>query len=244
MHKKIFLPFLVTPLCFMCAFSSGVAAANDQIRFSPVEHASFVIEAAGITIFVDPVGALERYKAFAAPDIILITDIHSDHLDAAVVGSLRKETTTIIGPQAVIAELGYGEAIAEGQIKTAGAISVEAVPAYNLTKERLQFHQRGRGIGYVLTITGKRIYISGDTEDIPEMRNLKNIDYAFVCMNLPYTMTVEQAADAVAAFSPAVVFPYHFRGRGGVSDVERFKKLAEEKSPGIEVRIMPWYPSR
>jgi L-ascorbate metabolism protein UlaG (beta-lactamase superfamily) len=108
---------------------------------------------------------------------------------------------------------------------------------YNLTAERLKFHTKGRGNGYVVTLGGKRIYLSGDTEDIPEMLALKNIDVAFVCMNLPYTMTVEQAARAVRAFRPRVVYPYHYRG----SDLNKFKELVGTDA-GVEVRLREWYP--
>ena len=111
---------------------------------------------------------------------------------------------------------------------------------YNTTPDRLQYHEKGRGNGYVVTLDDKRIYISGDTEDIPEMRKLKNIDYAFVCMNLPYTMTVEQAASAVSEFKPKVVFPYHYRGKEGMSDIEKFKKMVSADSD-IEVRFLDWY---
>ena len=107
----------------------------------------------------------------------------------------------------------------------------------NLTADRLKYHNKGRGNGYVVTLGGKRVYISGDTEDIPEMRALKNIDVAFVCMNLPYTMEVENAASAVQAFKPKIVYPYHYRG----SDVQKFKELAGQ-TPGIDVRLRKWYP--
>jgi L-ascorbate metabolism protein UlaG (beta-lactamase superfamily) len=114
--------------------------------------------------------------------------------------------------------------------------SLEAIPAYNLTAERLKFHAKGRGNGYVLTLGGKRVYISGDSEDTPEMRSLKDIDVAFLCMNLPYTMSVVQAAGAIQAFRPRVVYPYHYRG----TDLDRLKQLlANEKD--IEVRLRDWY---
>ena len=115
-------------------------------------------------------------------------------------------------------------------------ISIHATPAYNTTPERLKYHPKGVGNGYVLTVGGKRIYISGDTEDIPEMRSLKNIDVAFVCFNLPYTMTEEQAASAVRAFAPKIVYPYHYRG----SDLAKFKRLVGQDE-GIEVRMGDWY---
>lgn len=103
-------------------------------------------------------------------------------------------------------------------------------------------HPKGRGNGYVLNMGGQRLYISGDTEDIPEMRALQNIDVAFVCMNMPYTMTVEQAADAVLAFKPKVVYPFHYRGQGGLSDVDHFKELVNKGNEGIDVRLRNWYP--
>ena len=127
--------------------------------------------------------------------------------------------------------------MANGQTGELLGVKIEAIPMYNLTAERLKFHNKGRGNGYVVTLGGKRIYLSGDTEDIPEMRALKNIDVAFVCMNLPYTMTVEQAARAVRAFKPRIVYPYHYRG----SDINKFKTLVGT-DVGVEVRLREWYP--
>jgi L-ascorbate metabolism protein UlaG (beta-lactamase superfamily) len=120
-------------------------------------------------------------------------------------------------------------------------LNIEAIPMYNLREEASQYHPKGRGNGYVITLGTERIYISGDTEDIPEMRNLKNIDIAFVCMNLPYTMTVERAADAVLDFKPKTVFPYHYRGTDGLSDVSLFKTLVNSKNKDIEVVQLDWY---
>lgn len=228
----------------LMAILSGPGSAqeksSDEPVFTPIQHATFVIRFAGQTVFVDPVGEAESFTPFGAPDIILITDIHGDHLAPDIVKALAKEKTTVIGPPAVIDKLEIGTPLKNGETMTVGKTKIEAIPMYNLTKERLKFHEKGRGNGYVLTMGGKRIYISGDTEDIPEMRALKGIDYAFVCMNLPYTMTVEQAADAVLAFKPKVVFPYHYRGQDGFSDVEKFKKLVG-KNASIEVRLLKWY---
>jgi L-ascorbate metabolism protein UlaG (beta-lactamase superfamily) len=126
--------------------------------------------------------------------------------------------------------------LTNGQTAPLLGVQIEAVAAYNLTADRAKFHAKGRGNGYVLTLGDKRVYLSGDTEDIPEMRALKNIEVAFLCMNLPYTMTVEQAASAVRAFRPKIVYPYHCRG----SDLGQFKKLVGEDS-GVEVRIRDWY---
>ena len=112
---------------------------------------------------------------------------------------------------------------------------------YNLREEALKFHPKGRGNGYVLNMAGERVYISGDTEDIPEMRSLKDIDKAFVCMNLPYTMTVQSAADAVLEFKPETVYPYHYRGSDSISDVNLFKKIVNEGNDSIEVLLLEWY---
>ena len=130
-----------------------------------------------------------------------------------------------------------------GDTKERFGITIEAVPMYNLREEAKKFHQKGRGNGYVLNMGGQRIYISGDTEDIPEMRALTNIDKALVCMNLPYTMTVESAADAVLAFKPKQVYPYHYRGRPEVSNVAKFKRLVNSGNPNIEVVQLDWYPN-
>jgi len=116
------------------------------------------------------------------------------------------------------------------------------IPMYNLRQEALRFHKKGRGNGYVLNLGEQRIYFSGDTEDIPEMRALKNIDKAFLCMNLPYTMTVDKAAEAVLDFIPKQVYPYHYRGNPNVSDVRRFAKLVGNGNPEIEVIQLDWYP--
>jgi L-ascorbate metabolism protein UlaG (beta-lactamase superfamily) len=215
--------------------------SEDDIRFIPISHATFVIQSGDITIYVDPVGEVSSYKPFPVPDMILITDIHGDHLNSNVVNALRQQKTVVVGPEAVIKKLQAGEILKNGEEKKFGDILVEAIPMYNLTEGRIKYHEKGRGNGYVITVPKKRIYISGDTEDIPEMRQLKDIDYAIVCMNLPYTMTVEQAASAVLEFKPKVVIPYHYRGTGGFSDVDKFKELVS-KNKNIEVRLLDWYP--
>jgi len=237
-YIKVLLLMLITSILFTGAVTQD--KAEDKITFTSIKHATFVIQTPKIAIFVDPVGDIKAFNKFPQPDIILITDIHGDHLDSEVVNSMKQEKTIIIGPQAVVNKLKYGEILKNGENKTFSIINVEAVPMYNLTKERLKFHEKGRGNGYVVTVNKKRIYVSGDTEDIKEMRSLKNIDYAFVCMNLPYTMTVEQAASAVLEFKPKVVFPYHYRGTSGFSDVEKFKDLVS-KSKKIKVKLLDWY---
>ncbi len=223
---------------------SGIFAqekSKNDINFSPVKHATFVIQTSSTTIYVDPVGDTTAFQRFSKPDIILITDIHGDHLNAEVVKSLKRDESIIIGPKAVIDRLKYGVALNNGETKAYDHVKIEAIPMYNLTEGRLKYHEKGRGNGYVITLNDKRIYVSGDTEDIKEMRSLKDIDYAFVCMNLPYTMTVDRAASAVLEMKPKVVFPYHYRGTGGFSDVDKFKQMVG-KNKKIEVRLLDWYP--
>src|SRR2546426_985997 len=205
--------------------------AGDLI-IHPVEHATFLMSWAGKTIYVDPVGGKKPFDQLDRADLVLITDIHGDHLNPETVGLITTEKSAIVAPKAVADKLPKVKSqitvMANGDKKEISGIQIEAIPMYNLTPDRLKFHTKGRGNGYVLTIGGKRIYISGDTEDIPEMRQLKNIDVAFVCMNLPYTMEVEKAATAVQEFKPKIVYPYHYRG----SDLQKFKEMVG-KTPGI-----------
>ena len=217
-----------------------IATTDGDLIIHPINHATFVMAWKNKTIYVDPVGGGKRFDGLPKPDLVLVTDIHGDHLDAgtleAVVGGAK-----IVAPAAVAEKLPdklrkQTTVLANGETKSVADVNVEAVPMYNLTADRLKFHNKGRGNGYVVALGGKRVYISGDTEDIPEMRALKNIDVAFVCMNLPYTMTVEQAANAVREFKPKIVYPYHYRG----SDTEKFKQLVGNDS-GVEVRLRDWY---
>ena len=219
-----------------------VPTNKGDLVIHPIRHATFVMSWNGKIIYVDPVGGTEAFAKLPKPDVILITDIHGDHLNAETVQAVRSERTTIIAPAAVAERLppavrAKATVLANGRKTSVDGIDVEAIPMYNLTPERLRFHSKGRGNGYVLTLGGKRVYISGDTEDIPEMRQLKNIDVAFVCMNLPYTMTPQQAAAAVREFKPGICYPYHHRG----SDVEDFKRRVTQ-TKGIDVRLLNWYP--
>jgi L-ascorbate metabolism protein UlaG (beta-lactamase superfamily) len=213
------------------------AIADEVFTYSPVKHATFVLQSGSTTIYVDPVGETTAFSTFPPPDLILITHIHKDHLAPELVATLKQGKTKIIGSPAVIEQLGYGTAIRNGETTETLGLTIEAIAAYNTTAERLKFHPKGRDNGYVLSKAGVRLYISGDTEDIPEMRNLSDIDIAFVCMNLPYTMTVEQAASAVNAFKPGVVIPYHYRGKPDMSDVDAFERLVTAS----KVSKLKWY---
>lgn len=224
-------------------------ASETGFSINPVEHASMVLIWDETIIYVDPVGGQEMFSKHTEPSMILITDIHSDHLDIPTLAAIISEKPTIIAPQAVFEKLPEAlqnktEVMKNGAKTTNYEIEIEAIPMYNLRPEALKFHEKGRGNGYVLEKDGKRVYISGDTEDIPEMRNLKNIDIAFVCMNLPYTMTVEKAAEAVSDFQPNTVYPYHYRGTNGLSDVAKFKASVEAKNKNIMVKLLDWYPKK
>ncbi|RZS93893.1 MBL fold metallo-hydrolase [Aquimarina brevivitae] len=219
------------------------------VEVIPISHASAVIKSGNKAMFIDPTGGPTPYASYKTPDIVFITDIHGDHMNISTLDSLNLENSKLIVPQAVAEKLpaAYTDQIViinNGETKEIDGITVEAIPMYNLREEALKFHEKGRGNGYVLTIDGERIYFSGDTEDIAEMRNLKNIDRAYVCMNLPYTMTVDKAADAVLDFKPKQVYPYHYRGSGGLSDVSKFKEIVTNGNPDIEVVQLDWYPNR
>jgi L-ascorbate metabolism protein UlaG (beta-lactamase superfamily) len=207
------------------------------LQIQPIQHASLMIKAGGKVMYVDP--AQGKYEGLPQADYILITDIHGDHMSAAIVEKLKKAGTMILAPNAVAATIQGCTIISNGESKTVGDFKVDAIPMYNLAPAAngMVYHEKGRGNGYVVTYGGKRFYFSGDTEGIPEMKALKNIDVAFVCMNLPFTMTPAAAAEAVKAFHPAIVYPYHYRG-GGV-DPKDFEKGLQ--GTGIEVRLRNWY---
>ena len=223
--------------------------AKKELKINPIGHATMVLEWGGTVIYVDPVGGAERFAAFGEPDLILVTDIHGDHLNAETLAAVSTDKSKIIMPQACADKLpaefdAQIDVLHNGDTKERFGLEIEAIPMYNLREEALKFHTKYRGNGYVITMGDQRIYISGDTEDIPEMRQLQNIDKAFVCMNLPYTMTVESAASAVLEFKPKTVYPYHYRGTDGLSDVSKFKKIVSAANTKIDVRLLNWYPNR
>jgi L-ascorbate metabolism protein UlaG (beta-lactamase superfamily) len=224
-----------------------VTAAGDVI-IHPVNHASFVMSWNGKTIYNDPVGSSTLYASFPRADLILVSHSHSDHYSNTTLAAVLGAGGRIIAPQAVYTAMTSALRSATtimltGQPNPANntppqsviGLTVEALPAYN------SYHPLGTGNGYVLTIGGKRIYMSGDTGDIPEMRALTNIDIAFVCMNVPFTMTIAQAASVVRDFRPRVVFPYHYHNQDGTyADLASFKQMVGTDL-GIEVRLRAWY---
>jgi L-ascorbate metabolism protein UlaG (beta-lactamase superfamily) len=216
--------------------SDEIRTTAGVVKITPIQHASLMLEAGDQVVYIDP--AQGNYEGLPQADLILITDIHGDHMSPKTIEKIQKPKTTIFAPEAVSKTVTSATVIRNGETKQFGKWTVDAVPMYNLKRGPAAgklYHDKGRGNGYVLTYGGKRFYFSGDTEGVPEMKALKNIDAAFVCMNLPYTMPPEEAAEAVMAFHPKVVYPYHY----GKSDTGAFKKALE--GTGIEVRLLDWY---
>ena len=210
--------------------------SGKTVKIHALVHASMWIEAGDVQIFVDPVTKLgDRkidYASMPKADIILITHEHYDHLDKEAIRALTKDDTQLIMNSASVKEFGKGQSMANGDKRQLTEdISVEAVPAYNITKGHTQFHPKGRDNGYILTMDGLTIYIAGDTEDIDEMANIKDIDIAFLPCNQPYTMTPEQLVRAAKIIKPKVLFPYHY----GQTDVTTIP--AQLQGEGIDVRI-------
>lgn len=224
--------------------SDVFAGGAGDIAVHPVSHASFVMETPVGVIYSDPVGEVAAYDAFPRPDLILVTHEHGDHYNADTLGGLVTDSTQLIANPAVYGMLpddlkAKASQTANGEATNFGTLGIDAIPAYNMTEGREQFHPEGRDNGYVLSFEGFRAYISGDTEDIPEMRALEEIDLAFVCMNLPFTMDAEAAASAVIEFKPKFVYPYHYRGRDdGTQDPDKFAALVGEAA---EVKMGTWY---
>ena len=192
------------------------------VKITPIYHAALMIQAGNKTIYLDPAKPA-NVSGLPPADLILITDIHGDHMDPALIAAVSKPGTEIMAPPAVVKTVVSAKPISNGETKTWNDWTIEAVPMYNMKRGPAPgqlYHPKGRGNGYVLTYGGERFYFSGDTEGTPEMRALKNIDVAFVCMNVPYTMTPDEAADAVKAFHPKIAIPYHYQG----SDIHVFAK--------------------
>lgn len=214
-----------------------LATSDGELTIHPINHATFIMAWGGKVIASDPVGGSARFSGLPKADLIVITHDHSDHFDNDTIDAIKNTNVVILAPAKVYQSLkaslkAVATILRNGSSTNWSGVTIDAVPAYNLTSS---FHPKGDGNGYVVTIGGKRIYISGDTEDIPEMAALQDIDLAFVCMNLPYTMTVDKAAAIVRKFQPKVIYPYHY----SASDVNRFKRLVGTDL-GTEVRLRPW----
>jgi len=226
--------------------AAGAAAAEFQtdtfktkggkdVVITAIKHASLRIQYDGLEIQVDPVAKFAPetdYSKFPKADMVLVTHEHFDHFDRDAIAALTKDGTQVIANPSVQKLLGSGAAMTNGESRVAAkGIAIDAVPAYNTTSGRTQFHPKGRDNGYVLTIDGLRVYIAGDTEDIPEMAKIKDVDVAFLPCNQPYTMTPEQVAKAAKTLKPKVLFPYHY----SATPIKRVAELLEGSS--IDVRI-------
>ena len=236
-RQTLFLAAILTAF----ALFLGIGQTREQSRIAfkhgssplfirPIKHGSVVIFHKSRYYYIDP-AQLPEDEVFEKASAILITHEHGDHCDPAAIARLAKEDTIIIGNARAVEKLGKGEAMKNGERRKVLDADVEAVPAYNI--ERAQYHPKGRDNGYVITIAGRRIYIAGDTEATPEMKALKDIDVAFLPINLPYTMTPKDAAEAAKAFKPRILVPYH---QGTNTAQEVAAALADTK--GIEVRVL------
>jgi L-ascorbate metabolism protein UlaG (beta-lactamase superfamily) len=206
-----------------------------DLRITFIGHASLLFTFNGKEIYIDPWSSLTDYSLLPKADLILITHEHMDHLDPKALALIRTDKTKIILTEAASSKINGGIVMKNGDKKKVDNLQIEAVPAYNIVNKRedgTPFHPKGVGNGYIITFGDKRVYIAGDTENTPEMKALKNIDVAFLPMNLPYTMTPEMVADAAKAFKPKILYPYHF----GDTDTDRLLKLLKD-SPNIDVRI-------
>ena len=213
-----------------------VTPNGKTVKFHALAHASLRIEFDGKEIEIDPVCKQEKrvidYTTFPKADVIFVTHDHFDHLDTAAIAALNKEDTQLITNQEGANHLGYGTVMANGdRLVVNDWLTVEAVPAYNISDGHLQFHPKGRDNGFILTLDGFRIYIAGDTEDIPEMAQIKDIDIAFLPCNQPYTMTPEQVVRVARLIKPKVLFPYHY------SQTDVSVLAPQLQGDGIEVRV-------
>jgi L-ascorbate metabolism protein UlaG (beta-lactamase superfamily) len=209
------------------------SAGNLEITF--IGHGSLMMKFAEKTIYVDPDGRLADFRQFPKAGLILITHHHGDHFDPKTIELIRTEKTMVLLTKICAEQLEGGIIMKNGDHQTALGIPVEAVPAYNIQHKRPDgevFHPKGEGNGYILTFGGTRVYVAGDTENIPEMKALKKIDVAFLPMNLPYTMTPAMVADAAKAFRPKILYPYHY----GETNVSALIELMKNNKD-VEVRI-------
>jgi L-ascorbate metabolism protein UlaG (beta-lactamase superfamily) len=251
MQYKLLVSFLVTLIMTLPAYAQwdgdNIETDKGVLHIKPISHGTLAMQWQGKTIYIDPVGGANAFKGLPDPDIILITHIHGDHLSKQTLSEINTSKATFYTPQSVADSLqdmfsSQLMVMANGDQSEMGEITIHAIPMYNLPRESQVGHPEGRGNGYVLEMGGKRIYISGDTEGTGDMRDLENIDVAFVCMNLPYTMDIYEATSAVIEFKPAIVYPYHYRGKNGLSDVAAFKEMVESETEAVEVRLRDWYP--
>lgn len=227
--------------------TTPATSTHNGVRVIPIEHATGILRWGDHSIYFDPTEGAEAFRGQEAPDIVLVTDIHSDHFSSSTLSAVLGDAVLIV-PKAVHDQL--PDPLAEratvlnnGDSTVQQGFRIEATPMYNLPDaENADRHTKGRGNGYLIEGDGFRVLIAGDTAGTPELRRMQDIDIAFVPMNLPYTMGVDEAASAVLEFKPKVVYPYHYREPNGLADVNRFKQLVNAGDPEIEVVLGAWYP--
>ena len=212
-----------------------IKTSGGDLKITFIGHGSLIFTYGGKVIHVDPFSKLADYSTLPKADLILITHEHADHLDLEALNKVRTDKTEVILTENSAQKVKGGIVVKNGDAKVVDQLKIEAVPAYNLVHKRDSgepFHPKGVGNGYVITFGDKRVYVAGDTENIPEMKGLTNIDVAFLPMNLPYTMTPEMVADAAKAFNPKILYPYHT----GDTDVSKISELLKG-AQGMEVRL-------
>ncbi len=218
-------------------FESDTIKTNaGDLVFTFVGHGTLQFTYNNLTIHIDPVGQYADYSKMPVADIILITHQHGDHLDSMAINQIRCESTEILCPEICLTQFQDGKVMHNGESCRIKGIGIDAVPAYNLVHKRdngKPYHPKGEGNGYILTFGDTKVYVAGDTENIPEMKQFVGINYAFLPMNLPYTMTPQMVADAVKLFQPEVLYPYHY----GDTNVQNLLDLFKGKSkPEIRIR--------
>jgi L-ascorbate metabolism protein UlaG (beta-lactamase superfamily) len=220
-----------------------LVTADGDVVIRPVNHASLVLRWKDKTIYNDAVNGATPYAGMPRADLVLVSHSHTDHFSSSTIDAIRGANAVIIAPPAISNSLTLAQRaitifLTNGASATAHGMTIDAVPAYNLTTSN---HPKGVGNGYVVTIGGRRVYFSGDTEDVPEIRALRDIDVAFLCMNIPFTMSVDKAASTVRDMRPKVVYPYHYRNQDSTfADLNDFKRRVG-RDLGIEVRFRRWY---
>lgn len=241
MMKNIITLNLLAVVCAGPAFSQEpcqadtIETASGELKISFLGHGTLMFHWKGKTIHVDPFSQVADYSKLPKADLLFITHDHFDHMDPDALKQIRTERTVVVGSKKVAEKVQGTRVVNDGDELTVEDIRVEAVPAYNIVNKRDNgepYHPKGEGNGYIFTFGDKRIYVAGDTENTPEMKALKDIDVAFLPMNLPYTMTPEMEAQAATAFKPKVLYPYHF----GETDTNQLVQLLKD-TPEIEVRI-------
>ena len=253
---KIYL--ILTVFCVIGAITSFARESFEEdiiktsagdLKITFIGHGTLMFTFGGKVIHIDPVTREADYTKLPKADLILVTHEHGDHLDRKAIEQIQTDKTKLVYTKTCASKLGGGIVMKNGDVKTVEGFIIEAVPAYNIVHKRDSgepFHPKGIGNGYIITFGDKRVYVAADTENIPEMKKLEGIDVAFLPMNLPYTMTPEMVADAVIAFKPKILYPYHY----GDTDTsilinilkmynynQLIEKLIEKENNIIEIRI-------